>query len=315
MSDIPGKPNPFTHWLPHSAVSPDNPLFAYAVRRVGWWHNWASPPLYGAYIVAWTVGGLVFIGAGALALLLLWQGVDYNLGDTLRLHSDFTALAFVIGVYTTPLLDYGVLGSTLYGLISKRTPEHGDLLHMTHLTGADVVAAQHAAARVRVWPLTVVLFGGRLAALILLALNTFWLEPVLAGQFPRFNINPTPASGLSSAEVAFAGIVMSFLTVEVFWRMRLVTALGVTLATRFRTVGAAFAGGAFVLLGTVTLPQVLFGFSVYDLLYSIIRYSPFPFLGVFSTLVAAGIIYFAYFALENVALRRAQRYVFREGRE
>ncbi len=323
MAEIPGKPNPLTHWLPHSAVAPANPLFAYAMRKVKWWHSWESPLLYGAYIVAWTVGTLVFIGANGLVnmmLTTLWPGFGYSAGELQFIteeHSTVVLWAFLGSVFAALFLDYVVLGRTLHSLISRRTSELGDLLHMTNMTGAQVVAAQHAIARVRVWRLTLLLFGWRLAALTLIAANTFWVEPLVAVRSPSadFIVLSPSAYGSRTAQILFGGLVLTFLTLEVLWRVRMVTALGVTLATRFRSLSAAFAGGGTILALAVTAPQVLLAVPVYSALASITLVSPFPYFGVLATAIMAVIIYFAYFSLENVALRRAQRYVFREGRE
>lgn len=312
-----GTLNPFRGLLPHSGVSPDNPLFAYYVRRVGWWVDWRSPRRYGLLLVTWMLLAVLVVGL-VLAVLLIGlpasQGVMLS-GTRLvsRLYQVFD-LALIASLLAALVLDYVVMAVTLVTMVGGRDSRIDDLLHMTNLSAGDVVTAQHAVVRVQTWRLTAALVGVRLGLLLHFVL----LRAVIAPGVREISIMQawqlTTFPLLAAIEFVWLALVLGFLTLEPLWRWRLVTAVSVALSTRFKSVTAALVAGAFTVLLLMTVPQVVFiprVFASLDAFFFTVN-APLAFVGFILLGVA---IYFAYFSLENVALKRARQFTFREGRD
>lgn len=298
-----GTLNPFRGLLPHSRVSPENPLFAYYVRRVAWWVDWHSPRRTGVQVLAWTLFGVLLIGLGAVSVLVLMVDTESRLVRLLYEGFDYAAIG---GLLAALVLDYVVMAAVLVIMVGGRNPLIDDLLHMTRLTAWDIVSAQHAMMRLQTWRLTMVLVGARLALVVLHCLLDWFSMPLLTG---RIEI-----SFIGALEQAYLFLLLLFLSVEPLWRYRMLAAVGIALSTRFQSVLGALVVGMFTVLLLMTVPQGVFVRNLFLTLVDIFYFVN-PLLGFIGGIGLGAVIYFAYFSLENVALRRARRYTFREGRD
>ncbi|MEL6270683.1 MAG: hypothetical protein AAFR22_12820, partial [Chloroflexota bacterium] len=266
-------------------------------------------------MLTWTA----FISGGmGIAIVLVASGTllldDFGYSRARSVISDandYLSVAFIGTAAASLLLDFVVLGVTLYGLVANRTKEFGELLHMTPLTGYDLATAQHALARLRTWRYAIQMAGIRAAILVVyLFVGAVW-HPLLLGESIRrgFGLSMNPVD--AALQVGFIGTLFVVMILEPFWRYRMITALGVTIATRFRALFGAMAGGAAALLLLVTLPQVMFVPPVFEWLTFVTS--------DFVALVGlTGSVWFAlgwYVSIERVALFRAQQVMFREGRD
>ena len=62
---------PWRDVLPHSGVTPDNPVFRLGVRRIKWWHSWDSPKWFGWYVFLWTVAVFLMLGIGCVLVMFV----------------------------------------------------------------------------------------------------------------------------------------------------------------------------------------------------------------------------------------------------
>ncbi|MEM6281635.1 MAG: hypothetical protein AAF787_05550 [Chloroflexota bacterium] len=307
--------NFFTSLLPDSRVDISNPLYHYGSRRHRGSYNPAHPLRSLGAMLLWTVSipagmGIIMILLASVTLLLPEYGYSRP-RSLLNDVNDYLSVVFIGTAVASLIMDFVVLGVTLYRLIARRTKEIGDLLHMTPLTAYDVTMAQYALARLATWRFAVQLAGVRIAILMIyLFVGAVW-HPLLlresVRQGFRLSVNPVDAA----LQVGFIGTLFVVMIVEPFWRYRMITALGVTIAVRFRTLFGALAGGAAVLLLLVTLPQLMFVPPVFEWLTFVSS----DFAAVVGLTGSAWFVFGWYASIERVALFRAQQVMFREGRD
>jgi hypothetical protein len=155
------------------------------------------------------------------------------------------------------------------------------------------------------------LAGIRLATLILyLLIGGFW-HPLLLREGMRqgFYLSSDPFEAL--LQMAYILTLFGVAILEPFWRYRMVTALAVTVATRFKHLWGAVAGGAVIVLLIVTAPQIIFVPPVFE-------WVTFSLSGIAALVGLIGSTWFIfgwYASVERVALFRAQQVIFREGRD
>ncbi len=312
------KLNPLYGLLPHSGVSTQNPLFAYGARRMRWWYrargNVFAHSLWTFCILLGAALSLVVIMLGIIFASLLINGVGYSIFDEPLLMRDLSRLlrwALIGGLLAGPALDFVFVGITLYHLISGRSELIGDMLHVTLLTSESVADAQHALARLRTWQFTLALVAWRAMLLVIYIVG-------LAVGGGRLNYLPTVSGAAANSTLRALAIlaVLVVITIEPLWRSRAVTALGVTLATRFKSLFAALFGGAMIVLLLLTVPQLLLIPPYLRTLGIMLAGSTIDHAAALVSIALVTLcIYGAYFSLENVALRRAQQYMFQEGRD
>jgi hypothetical protein len=148
----------------------------------------------------------------------------------------------LVSVPIGALVDFASIGAALTSINGEITAGRWDLLRLTPLHEAQLVALKHAAAQIRAWRSTVLVIGVRLIAFLLAALELvfsffdsrsyiFALDDVFTFVY---------------GHVLLGGVALVSL-LEPVWRLRAVAALGMAVSARTSSVGTAgLAGGSLV---------------------------------------------------------------------
>jgi hypothetical protein len=149
-----------------------------------------------------------------------------------------------------------------------------DLLRLTSLEHAQIVAAKYGAAQVRVWRLMALIIGSRIAV----ALTVGLIELVLV-------MTSTEAPTRTSGEIVsvllsqlILVILIALYVIEPFLRMRMVTALGMAISARAQqhALSVLVAIGTLVALWLaqgVIIAAIALGVSVIFLPLALVEYS------------------------------------------
>ena len=286
---------------PHHHLT-NNPLFELDVRRVRW----------GTSAQTLLLASGRWIGIMCCVTLILWfllslQDIrDHNVGD-------FIFILLLLNFLASLVLDYTSMTSALGSITHELTSGRWDLLRLTLVTIPQIVAAKHGAAQVRVWKLMIVIIGLRIGVVLISIMNLLLL--LLHNQAFAYLL---PEQARDMVIEVITGLVLALLyTLEPFWRMRTVTALGVAISARARQPISATlaAGGAIlalwllqgfvalsiaVIVALVILPLALLEYAALQTALL----SPLAFLAL---VVAA--VYGFYAVLQSWSLRRATRWV------
>ncbi len=132
---------------------------------------------------------------------------------------------FVISIGVSGFLDFACMVAAVYGISGELITGRWDLLRLTALKDDDIVAAKHAAARLRVWRMTIGVFAIRLAVVIL-GIAT-WL---VNGGLIYFELD-----GSQFLFYLTLLVLVALYLAEPFWRAWAQTALGLGISIRFRS--------------------------------------------------------------------------------
>jgi hypothetical protein len=247
---------------PHARLS-HNPLFALETRRV-WWG-------YSAKALAQT--SILLAGVVCATVVAAW--LLARLGE--RYPSRFNNVSLLLIAATllaSLLLDYRCMTTAVGSINGEVAARRWDLLRLTSLENAQIVAAKYGVAQVRVWRLMALIIGGRIAVALTVGLT----EAVLM-------MTSTEAPARSSGEIVsvllgqlVVVVVMTIYVIEPFWRMRTVTALGMAISTRAQqhALSVLVAIGALAALWLaqgVILAAMALGVSVIFVPLALVEYS------------------------------------------
>lgn len=176
-------------------------------------------------------------------------------------------ITLVISLLADGILDFACMVASINSFAGEVIAGRWDLLRLTIIPAEHAAAVKHAAARLRVWRMTTIVFALRLACIILLLI--MWL---LNGGLRYFQFR------FEDTFLFFALVVIVLIyLVEPFWRARAVTALGLDISIRLKSslsitlsaIGSVLAlwilqpliiGGIFYCVG-ITLSRTVFGIN------------------------------------------------------
>lgn len=290
---------------PHQRLS-HNPLFALETRRVQWGYS----------AKAMTDYSIVLVGVTCVFVILCWLAIRLGERYPSRVN-DFSLALLGASLLAALLLDYRCIATALGSINGEIAANRWDLLRLTEVNPRQIVAAKFGAAQVRVWRLMTLIAALRIAVALTLGISLvldMFRDTAWSGRAPGEVI-----SALSGQLILV--VVAVIYVVEPFYRMRMVTALGVAISARARShVSSVLVGvGALAALwlaqgivvaamalavSAILLPLALVEYSVNSLIFC----SPSLFLVI---LIAT--FYGFYSAVQAWSLRYAERWVARSG--
>lgn len=247
---------------PHSRLS-RNPLFALETRRIRWGENAQTM----------TDSSLLLVGAVCITVILAWLLIRLGERYPSRVN-DFSILLVAISLIASLLLDYRCLSTVLGSINGEVAAGRWDLLRMTALEHRQIVAAKYGVAQVRVWRLMTVIVALRVAVSLTAGMS-FLLDL----------LQDTAWSGRTSGEIIsvlfgqlMLVVVAVIYVIEPFWRMRMVTALGMAISARARQhVSSLLAGigalAALWLAQGIIVAAMALGVSVIIVPLGLVEYS------------------------------------------
>ena len=293
---------------PHHRLT-GNPLFSLETRRIPWGYSERALLRFSARLLEIVVG---------LTLLVWWflarpdRVYTYSSGASF---GSFAPLLFAFGLLAGLLLDCLGMASSFGSLSAEVSAGRWEVLRLTLLPVEYIVAAKHGVAQVRVWRYTILLVAFRLAVSVMLVITLF-LSLYRGGlASPDFSL----AQALAALPTLLMLAALSALYVlEPFWRVRMVTALGVAVSARawqgssslllaVAVLGALWLAGLFVAVivafgASLALAQL--GFSAGSLAQTLVC-APLIIAALFVT------IYGFYSVVQIWSLRRAESWIAR----
>ncbi len=269
--------------MPYTAVSADNPLFRYEVRRIRWGQS--AWQLMGYSLAAWWF--IPFLMASLWVLLL----DDYSNPRLDHARDQYIVLLLLCGVGANFILDMVSLTAALSGVASERRAGRWDALRLTNLCPEQFVSAKHAAAEIRAWRIMALVVSLRLSLVAFLMI--------------RIELLPTL--------FLLLGYCAAYV-LEPIYRMRALTALGIAISTRIQNMAYALLASSVAILATWAAEIGIFLLVCGWLL---VRYgaSSIPVLVCFQPLILVALAWSFYTLCRRVecwSLRHAATHIFRQ---
>lgn len=228
--------------------------------------------------------------------------------------NDFVLGLGVVSLLASLALDYTCMAASLGSVKGELSAGRWDLLRLTTLTAAQIVASKHGVAQLRVWRMMILIIGLRAGIWLILGVNF-----VFVFFRPRGLGLTLEESLLTLAATVMLAAVLLIYIVEPFWRARAVTALGVAISARTRHGSSAVlaAGGSVAALwlgqGFIAIAMMI-GFTLLLLplaslevaAYQVSLIAP-----IMLVLVLFLIVYGFYSLVQTWSLRRAERWIAR----
>ena len=241
-------------WIQSPNEMRHHPLFWFEARRVRWagriW-PYARRILLLAHLV---------IFASWLILLLLVLALRGSVHDLITGSANFlNILALAVIVAGGGLLDYVALQASAQSFNGEITQRRWDLIKLTALNDWGIIRAKHAGVRLRVWRMTVMVAGVRIATISLGAVLALVLPFLFEGRNGLLDnlLDAVVTDPLSLLFVLLTTVVTLLVYVlEVFWRMQAMSALGLYLSARILNTPLVFLAG-FAAILVVWMAQAL----------------------------------------------------------
>ena len=290
---------------PHQRLS-HNPLFALEARRVRW----------GGSAKAMTDYSIVLVGAICVVVVLLWLVIRLSERYPARVN-DFSLILLGASLLAALLLDYRCIATALGSINGEIAANRWDLLRLTEINPRQIVAAKFGAAQVRVWRLMSLITALRIAVALTLGISVLGL----AWQDTTAGVRTTGEIISSLLGQLVLIVVAVIYVVEPFYRMRVVTALGVAISARARShVSSVLVGvgalAALWLAQGIVITAMAFAVSAILLPLALVEYSVNSLIfcapSVFLVILVAT-FYGFYSAVQAWSLRYAERWVARSG--
>jgi hypothetical protein len=149
--------------MPYAAVSADNPLFLYEVRRIRWGQT--AWQLMSYSLAAWW---FVPFFMASLWVLLLDDHSSPVISDA---RDHYIVFLFVFGVGANFILDMVSITASLRGVACERQAGRWESLRLTNLCPEQFISAKHAAAQVRAWRVMALVVSLRLSLVVFLMIR------------------------------------------------------------------------------------------------------------------------------------------------
>lgn len=224
----------FSRPLPHTLIRLPNIIFDHEIRRIGWPRSPEELSLFAKQ-------------AFVIIHLLVWGAVICGLPGSPRSDTAAGVFVFFANLGLSFAADVYYMAVTLGQANRATLNAEWDILRMTPLHTADILAAKTAAAEIRGWRWMALETAMRATGLEFVALATFALifislyRPIVIAA-----LGPLAAFALC-------------LLLEPFWRMRALVAFSMAIGVEVRSTTKAFLTGIAVVLGVVLLRLFVFG--------------------------------------------------------
>ncbi len=222
--------------FPYNEVDTRSPLFQQKWHHVRWLNTETRLRRYTLLMLI-----------GIPVIIVIWWFVErqhLNFGEVSpELNYRLIVLNFVAVVLTMVFSSYLSLPRIMGRFQSQFNSAYWDMLRLSPQNNSTILMSHDAIAQIRLWPLTVVEIGLRIAIVALYTLNNiydaFHPHPAVSVTIWQALLNPT-FLGLCGI-IFLIGIVF---ILEPVVRVRLIIALHMTIATRIRNVPLALLTGS-----------------------------------------------------------------------
>ena len=215
---------------PYPEISPTHPILERETRRMRWIQRAGSPQRYSLWIFLFVIGGVLALYVGWVALKWLNPYRSLYFGWFVDTTSGFAGVLVLASFFAGLLLDYLSMTAALSSISREMVAGTWDLLRLTLLREGELVLAKHTAAQLRAWRATMALVGLRVAVgLLLLVLQ---IAGSIVYRYPLgLGLQSNPLLFLLSNLFPFAALFGVYI-LEPVWRMRAVTAVGMSISAR-----------------------------------------------------------------------------------
>ncbi|MEM6281636.1 MAG: hypothetical protein AAF787_05555 [Chloroflexota bacterium] len=195
---------------------------------------------YSIEVVAWTV--LVLTLAWAVMVVMRYAAMVINNPEAANyriwhLTEDilFTVLwSGAVSIGLSYLLDFIIMAFTVNSISGERTAHRWDLLQLTPLSGQSIVEALYSVNQLRVWRMTMIVVGTRIAILIALLLYPLIIMPIFEGENLFYMLGDFWYDPVYNTYIGLWMLLSAFVfVVEPLWRLRATTALAMAISAQF----------------------------------------------------------------------------------
>lgn len=278
---------------PYTLPIAEHPVFVAEVR-----HFRNKPP---KRVWLWMI---LWLSVPALIVFLVCAAFASDMLSLSAVAQIVLAVVLLYGVY----VDIACLLSAIHSLNREVAQVKMDLLRLTPLHEAGIIAAKHGLSLARTRRLTLIMVGARLGLLSATLLDSAQMYDVMGNW------------GAIIAQLGFVLLIFIVFLLEPFWRNEMMTALGIYVSSLNRTtmsslLTAGFALGVVWLIGLMTVGVASAGLALMaSLLLSNIGYSSLDgallfglWFNLFFLVLLASAIYGFYHLIERWCLRGALR--------
>jgi hypothetical protein len=279
----PLKTNHLDWLIPGASTTATNPVYAYDLRRNRRKHTLATLI---PFTIRWLSLVLVIVCGGWLFLVLASTQPTVITGASpapaYSTSSDVIGLIIIGSIGCNLLLDLVAVMVAVGAINQQRTRRSWDLIRMTDLPKHTLLQAKHHLAQLYGWWMLVVVFGLRLAAILLIGIqaiviptNPFNNDTLLMEVSREFQREPAIVSLLL---VTFMIVAIIYLA-EAVWRYRALTQLGLWISARVFNVNVAIFASVSAIVA-VWLSQGFLVFALYVVMFRILSGLQFSTAGV-----------------------------------
>jgi hypothetical protein len=260
--------------LPHIFITPDNPVFAYELRRLPKDRTVAELKRFTRRRLGWMIGA----GAALWGILVLAMILSDDAASLYSALWQIVLFLLVISALDRFVLDFSAATGMLDNIRRDIDDQRWHLIQLTDISSKVVIRAKYAAAQIRAWRLLITVIGLRLLTGVM-ALLTILVIPLLSPllTFPPYRMTyldpyaATAAAFRASAAEAFTAltiwvalaIALAVYIYEPRWRLRALTAASLAISARLRDPALALFSavgsvlGLWVLQGTLAFIALL----------------------------------------------------------
>lgn len=301
------------NWMPHTSLEAHSPIFRYGVRRIRWGSTTAALTRY--TLVA---GAIIFVSMFLLWLLVVL--LQLPLVENCRVSSGYyceghvretgaviLAIYFFASVAGGFLADFACLFAAMNSIRGRFYSNHWDLLRLTPMREEAIVDAEHAIVQVRAWRAMALVVGARISVIVMLGVHLVGVALLLGEP-----VDPVSWLGFDPGIwVVIFGLLLftGVYIVEAYWRMRAVTAVGLWLTARFRSMMTTALAGLGALLGLWIAQWIVLGITSYVTSFFFFVEYLYP---MCASSIVGGVIFFFYGMLRQNSLQGAYRRAFEE---
>ncbi len=291
-------------------------MFRHDTRRLPWGDSEYLLKLYSLrlFLAVQVVSVAVWLVVAGLLYFTLadYDRSFYRFATSTLLQADL--LLLIAAALASLVLDVVDMRAALNGISGEVLAGRWDLVRLTALHEQGIVRAKHNVAQLQAWRPTVIMAAIRFAGVWIYLISYFLLPGVLLGDSAlltsRFNVMfQAPLEGVLVGLISLCAAAIYIF--EPFWRMKAMTALGLTISSyvldgplaMLSALGAIFAvwlGQALVLL------SLIFGFGVFAPLFFFTSTATFLYVYVLAISLINGLVIYGFYVLvQEWGLRRA----------
>lgn len=198
---------------------------------------------------------IILVGTWIVWVLLTASNRPYAYSAYTETGLEAIAFVFVISLGLSYLLDMVTVAYTMNSINQEITLGRWDLLRLA-MDDEDIISAKYDLARLRTWRLYLLMFSIRLSVAVMFVIVVVVISYLETGEgflqgYDFF---------LFITQFTILVAIISYLFLEPFWRVKAITAMGVALSARAKSITMSAIYGFAILISTWILQGVLFGF-------------------------------------------------------